>query len=333
MSFYIPGSKSISNLSNGNVGINITNPNAKFCIENNNYYIGLSPTTSYSSVVLGLNAGRILDGSTTIHNVAIGQESLYNSTSNSVDNTVAIGYRAGYNNSFSGNVFIGSDAGYEGGEANVIIGAFANTNGLTNQSVVIGHNAGINNSGAYNTIIGSNAGQDNINGNNITLLGYNSEASVSNANDEITLGDANITTLRCATTTITSLSDARDKKDITSIDSVTPIIKDLRPVKFIWNMRNNPRKVDIPDYGFIAQELDDVQIKHNAEWLNLVYKANPERLEATYGKLLPILIKGWQEQQSLIENQEKQITELKTQLIDLTNTINNLITANNLQLV
>ena len=82
-------------------------------------------------------------------------------------------------------------------------------------------------------------------------------------------------------------------------------------------MRNNPRKVDIPDYGFIAQELDAVQSKHNAEWLNLVLKNNPDRLEANWGKLLPILIRGWQEQQTQIESQQTVIESQQTQIDEL----------------
>jgi hypothetical protein len=54
-------------------------------------------------------------------------------------------------------------------------------------------------------------------------------------------------------------------------------------------------KVGGEEHGFIAQELDEVQKTHNAEWLNLVLKENPERLEATPGKLLPVVIKAIQE--------------------------------------
>jgi AAA+ ATPase superfamily predicted ATPase len=47
--------------------------------------------------------------------------------------------------------------------------------------------------------------------------------------------------------------------------------------------------------GFIAQELDEVQTKEKAGWLNLVLKNNPDKLEATPGNLLPVMVKAIQE--------------------------------------
>ena len=44
----------------------------------------------------------------------------------------------------------------------------------------------------------------------------------------------------------------------------------------------------LPTAGFIAQELDEAQTVENADWLNLVLKDNPEKLEATYGNLLQL---------------------------------------------
>jgi hypothetical protein len=50
-----------------------------------------------------------------------------------------------------------------------------------------------------------------------------------------------------------------------------------------------------PTAGFIAQEFDEVQKTEHAEWLNLVLKDNPEKWEATYGNLLPVIVKAIQE--------------------------------------
>ncbi|MBK7160921.1 MAG: hypothetical protein IPH77_20850 [Ignavibacteria bacterium] len=38
-----------------------------------------------------------------------------------------------------------------------------------------------------------------------------------------------------------------------------------------------------------------MQTTENADWLNLVLKDNPEKLEATYGNLLPVMVKAIQE--------------------------------------
>ena len=51
------------------------------------------------------------------------------------------------------------------------------------------------------------------------------------------------------------------------------------------------------DIGFIAQELQTV----DDEWLNLVYDSNPNRLEASYGKLIPVLVKAIKELKARVE--------------------------------
>ena len=48
-------------------------------------------------------------------------------------------------------------------------------------------------------------------------------------------------------------------------------------------------------------KLDQAQQDHDAEdYLQLVLKDNPEKLEASYGKLVPALVKAIQEQTALI---------------------------------
>jgi hypothetical protein len=103
--------------------------------------------------------------------------------------------------------------------------------------------------------------------------------------------------LRCAVTTITSLSDARDKKNINPLPLGLEFINDLNPVEFDWNMRDGG-KVDIHDFGFIAQELKASQVKLGITVPNLVYESNPDRLEASYGALLPLIVKSIQELKS-----------------------------------
>ena len=74
----------------------------------------------------------------------------------------------------------------------------------------------------------------------------------------------------------------------------------LKPRLFNWDRRewykdgksDGSKTQQTPSAGFIAQELDTAQINSNAEWLNLVLKTNPEKLEATYGNLLPVMVKA-----------------------------------------
>ena len=129
-------------------------------------------------------------------------------------------------------------------------------------------------------------------------------------NNQIVLGNSAILSLKCAIQTITSLSDARDKKDIEPLTNGINFIEKMNPVSFIWNMRDGG-KVDIPEMGFIAQELKQVQEETGITVPNLVLETNPDRLEASYGTLLPILIKAVQELSAKVTTLETELSELK----------------------
>lgn len=152
--------------------------------------------------------------------------------------------------------------------------------------------------GSYNTGIGWSAGSIITTGSNNSFLGRSSQPSSATVSNEITLGNSSITTLRCQVTTITALSDERDKKDIIDLPLGLDFIKALRPVKFTWHRRDGTKE-GLQEAGFIAQELDVVQKDFSAEeYLNLVLKENPDKLEASPGKILPILVKAIQELKS-----------------------------------
>jgi len=152
--------------------------------------------------------------------------------------------------------------------------------------------------GANNTIIGFNAGNSGTNdlttGSNNTLIGYNAAATAATVSNEITLGNSSIATLRCQVTTITALSDRRDKTDIVPIAAGLDFVNRLKPVSFTWSMRDGG-KVGVADTGFIAQDLKAVQQDTGIDIPGLVYEPSPERLEAGYGKLLPVLVKAIQD--------------------------------------
>jgi len=118
--------------------------------------------------------------------------------------------------------------------------------------------------------------------------------STDTVSNEITLGNSSIATLRCQVTTITSLSDSRDKSDIVDIPVGLNLIRQLHPVSFIWNMRDGG-KVGDPEFGFIAQELLEAQSAVGTTVPNLVSTKNPDKLEASAGTLIPVLVKAIQE--------------------------------------
>ena len=199
---------------------------------------------------------------------------------------------------------------------------FGQTNTLTtgSRNTVMGFSVASNlSSGSSNTFIGALTGGANaITGNNNTCLGYGATVSATNVNNEITLGNASVTDLRCADTTIASLSDARDKTDIIDLPWGLDFIDSLRPVQFTWN-----RRVITPDdenwhmngkkrTGFLAQELMSAMTDNANEVLDLVYESNPERLEVKQGKLVPMLTQAIKELKAELDTLKAEVAALKS---------------------
>jgi hypothetical protein len=142
-----------------------------------------------------------------------------------------------------------------------------------------------------NTAIGSLAGSNLTSGDNNTLLGYNAQASTATSSNQIVLGNSAVTVLRCQQTSISGLSDERDKKDVVDLDSGLEFIRRLRPVAFTWNSRDGSRSGD-RDMGFIAQE---VLKQEDKEYLRIVSSDDTERYEMAPARLIPLLVKAVQE--------------------------------------
>jgi len=178
------------------------------------------------------------------------------------------------------------------GGTNVAVGAVAG-NALT--------------TGIENTILGYNAASALTTGGNNTIIGNDAAPSGNTVSNEITLGNGSIATLRCQVQTISSLSDRRDKKDIEELPLGIDFINTLKPVKFTWDMRDGA-KIGQQEAGFIAQDLDKAQTDADAEdYLSLVLKNNPDKLEASYGKLVPVLVKAVQELSAEVATLKKEI--------------------------
>tara|TARA_R110000803_G_scaffold100075_1_gene168240 strand:- start:57 stop:3032 length:2976 start_codon:yes stop_codon:yes gene_type:complete len=267
------------------------------------YNSGNSITSGYQNVFIGSNSGREITSS--YQNIGIGANSLTELRTNSDgyqnvgigDNTFSE-IREGYQNTA-----LGSGAGKSLGQDDAA--AHRNTLiGTKSMSIVA--------EGSNNTCLGYNSG--NFNGeepviNNSTYLGNNALASgsatneiaigynaVGGGNNTIVLGNSSIAALKCQVQTITSLSDKRDKTNIQDSEYGLDLISKLKPVTFDWNMRDGA-KVGIKDLGFIAQDLQEV----NDDYTQLVEDKNPEKLEASYGRLIPVLVKAIQELKAEIE--------------------------------
>jgi len=250
----------------------------------NSVCVGIKAGYSWAgteSVLIGYQAYSQVSGSTNVGNyiTAIGSSTLYNATQGSsgvtLNYTTAVGYQTFYNLDPGGGVTC-----------------------------------------ATNTALGARAGLNLLSGVNNTIVGYNANASATAVSNEITLGNSSVATLRCQVTSITALSDVRDKYDIEDLPVGLDFINSLKARRFKWDKRDAyfdevenengpPTRVAVPkdgsrksnewNEGFIAQEVDEAATAAGADWMNLVYKSNPEKLEMTPGKLIPVLVKAVQE--------------------------------------
>jgi hypothetical protein len=287
------GKDALNNTTTGQRNIAIgTEALSQITSSNNQIAIGHQALKSYTSPFssnLAIGSFTLKDNVSGIQNSAIGISSL---TKNTADNNAAFGFQSLTNNTTgNGNTAFGcsSAVNFTTGDNNTFLGiqaGYSLTSGSDN--ILIGLN------GAGPTFLSS--GDNNI------IIGNSSTPSTPIVNNEITLGNSSHTVLRCNVTTITSLSDARDKKEITELSAGLDFVKTLKPVEFVWDDRDENGRHDIKDFGFIAQDLkksqEDAEL---ANTLKLVYEENPEKLEASYGKLIPILVKAIQDLSAKVE--------------------------------
>jgi len=262
-----------------------------------------SPPLASRDLVIGIEAGNSMTGSTSC--VFLGYRAAKNITT--TNSTVAIGSSAmrdvtGSNGTQAVAIGLSAMVGSAGGLNTVSIGCQSGLYLDASNSVVIGANAA---QGGYFS---------HITGTNLLVLGYQADPSTATVSNEITLGNSSITALRCAVTSITSLSDERDKTEIKDLEYGLAFVDALQPREFVWDNRpetrtetdeeGNETEVEFyssnkgkKDFGFIAQEVREL----DNDTLRLVYTENEEKLELSYGKLVPILVKAIQELKEEVE--------------------------------
>ena len=302
-----------------------------------NVLVGYAADTVSTSSVTNVGIGKFItcgnsnnvnignqhyQSSTADRNVAIG---LYSGGENSTtattgDDNVGIGYYAGRYVQANNNVFIGREAGGTGqktGSSNMGIGYRCLQDVSSGDSnIAIGYSSGRETTtGGSNAYLGAIAGGSgsggHTTGSNCSFLGYNSVPSASTVSNQITLGDSNITSLRCNVTTISSLSDERDKTDIEDLPYGLDFINDMRPVQFTWDRRDGSMN-NVSDLGFIAQDLHDVELEHSStNRTRLVKWDNPDKLEADYVRSYPILVKAVQELSAKCDALEARLAALE----------------------
>tara|TARA_R110000868_G_scaffold8513_2_gene44044 strand:- start:381 stop:1595 length:1215 start_codon:yes stop_codon:yes gene_type:complete len=289
----------------------------------NGVNVGRGAGAVSNNTAVGANA--LASNTTGSNNSAFGLGSLF--TNGTGGSNTAIGTTALYfNNSGTFNAAIGVGVLYKntGGSSNSAVGLnalYENTTGSDNAA--IGSSALYNiATGNNNTALGSKAGENITSGSNNTILGYNAQASATSVSNEITLGNSSVTTLRCQVTSITSLSDQRDKHSIEDLPVGLNLINALRPRRYKWDKRDwyknevkredgTTNYVSVPqdgsraqndwNEGFVAQEAKAALATVGASWFPLVYETNPEKLEMSAGKLIPVLVKAIQELTARLE--------------------------------
>jgi hypothetical protein len=122
------------------------------------------------------------------------------------------------------------------------------------------------------------------------------------------------------TSTLQSSSDSRLKQNITDMDNVLDKLKELELVKYEWNDnmykklegRTSQSKLGGTFEGMIAQQVESLFPQYVGEDAD-GYKT------LSYVSFVIPLLKGFQEQQAIIENQSTEIETLKTLITELSN--------------
>jgi hypothetical protein len=212
------------------------------------------PITKAKTAVVNLDQDTLINGITigrgggnVFFNTANGAGALFSNTTTGTNNT-ASGRNALYSNTTGfNNTASGTGA------------LFSNTTGSNNTAS--GVNAlSSNTTGSSNTASGRNALQTNTIFSNVGGFGNNAQVSGSN---QIRIGDANITSVTCQTN---AWSDERDKSDIRDTVLGLDFIKELRPVDYKWDYREDYRP-EAPVYvGKPAEPKEDASDEDKAKY-------------------------------------------------------------------
>jgi len=301
-----------------------------------------------SSLMVGDDATGTISAAN--YNTALGVDVFAALTSG--DNNVAVGYSAGAAVTTGGNnTLIGGLAGdaintasdhtavgynasgsATNGLGNTSVGSGANASMITSSyNTAVGYNALNRNTHTGNTAVGWTAGYDLLFGVNNTAIGKDAQPPGSHVSNTFTLGDGGVTNLRCNDTSISSLSDRRDKAEITDLESTAglELIMKLRPVTYYWDRRewyddniadgskiertyDNEIANSGQKLGFVAQEaLEAASGIKSLEDSQFVSTLNPDKLELAPAHLITPLVKAIQEQNALIEALTARVTTLE----------------------
>jgi len=271
-------------------------------------------STGDQNTAVGSNALTLNDIGT--QNSAVGAYALQNNTSGFLN--TAVGTSALQYNSFGGlNTAMGVQSLQTNfdGKNNTAIGYIAmakNVNG--NSNTALGSGALTETLADNNTAVGYNAGNTLTTGNNNIVIGSGAQPSAPGVSNEVTIGNAANTTYRIyAAASWTYLSDKNAKHNIKELPVGLDFVMGLNPVEFVYNNSTNQTKT----LGFVAQDVKQNMEQNNLDnSYGLVSKFDEKNLGLKTDEIIPILVKAMQEQQKIIEAQNKKIEKLEKLLLE-----------------
>jgi hypothetical protein len=245
-------------------------------------------------------------------NIFIGNSTVGQSTIGSYN--TFLGVSSGRCNTTScSNAYFGPFTGYYStGAGNSFFGAIAGSTQTT---------------GSYNTFLGYNAGPGCLNqtttGSYNVAIGYNATVSSGSVCNQVNIyGGTSVARFTQGATAWTFISDRRDKTNIIDLPVGRYFLRDIKPRKFQWNFRNSDYNRGDEASGFIAQEVLEIQEKHNSPYLGLVYSDDPNSYGVAAGSFIPILVNAVKELDEENISLKERVSLLESKVEELNNIVN-----------
>ncbi len=256
-----------------------------------------------------------LDANTTgDYNTAIGRAALTENTTG--DSNTAVGYASGeLITTGTRNTLMGFSSGdnINTGVSNVCIGHLSGTNSVDLQT------------GSDNDLVGAYSRTDAVSTVGANVLGYDVEGAAGYTT--IGKGTSDIRASH-GSTTWSTVSDERVKKDIVDSTAGLSVINDLRPITYNWKSKKDISKdfvnyydadsdepvqgqVKQTNHGFIAQEVKAAIDAHpEIKEGHSIWRESPDGVQnLADGALIPMMVKAIQELSAEVETLKSQLGE------------------------
>jgi len=300
-------------------------------------YDALQRNTTGSSNTAGGEDALLLNTTGNV-NTAFGSASLAGNSTGSSNTAIGVQSLV-FNSTGRDNTGLGSGAAFhsETGNFNTAVGSqalFSTVSGSFNTAV--GYSAGYQFNGNNNTALG--AGTNCFGATNCTAIGYNAFADVSN---KVRIGNSAVTIIE-GQVPFTTPSDGRFKYQVKEDVKGLDFILQLRPVTYQFDVKRfdayqrhsvgDPSAIPantviqaaydeaaaIRRSGFIAQEVEKAANASGYNFSGIIKpKTEQDHYSLSYDAFVVPLVKAVQEQQQIIDAQNKKIADLQQQIDEI----------------